>query len=123
MKKLPSTILTGAAFALLLAGCQPDDQDPRVSGTEAPAMGEDRTSQAPARDPSLPAPEDYVRPDGTGTGSAYPDERIPPGGQDSSAQQDQNSPDTVTRDEERLDMPLRGQDGDRSTPPDQTSSR
>ncbi len=123
MKKLSSSILTGAAFALLLVGCQQDDPDPRTSDAGSSIMEEERTSQAPARDPSFPEADVYNQPDGTGTSSAYPEERIP-GGQDSNAERDQTSPDTLTRDEERLEMPLPGQNGDHSTPnPDQTSSR
>ena len=149
MKKLPSTILTGVAFALLLVGCgQQDNQDQRTSDAGSSIIGEDRTSQAPARDPSLPAADTYDEPDGTGTtgaGSTGTDsagagstgmdsagvgtnetdsEARISSNQDSGPERDQTSPGTLTQEEERNDMPLPGQNSDHSTPdPDQTSSR
>ena len=141
MKKLSSSILTGAAFALLLVGCQQDDPDPRTSDAGSSITNEDaRTSQAPARDPSFPAADVYNQPEGTGTtgmdsagagttGTGTDPEARISGNQDSSAQdssadRNQTSPDTLTREEERNDMPLPGQNSDHSTPnPDQTSSR
>jgi hypothetical protein len=118
MKKLSTSILTGAAFALLLVGCQQDDPDPRTSDAGSPIIdGDARISPAPARDPSLPAAADAP---GTGTNM----EGQKSGNQDSSAIRDQTSPDTLTREEERNDMPLPGQNGDHSTPnPDKSSSR
>lgn len=131
MKKLSSTIVTGAAFALLLVGCgQQDDQDPRTSDSGSSIMNEDaRTSQAPARDPSLPAADDSFGAGSTGAGSTGAGttgmdttmEGQQSGSQDSSAGRDQTSSDTLTREEERNDMPLPGQNSDHSTTdPDKT---
>jgi hypothetical protein len=136
MMKLSSSILTGAAFALLLVGCQQDDPDPRTSDAGSSFINEDaRTSQAPARDPSLPAADIYEERDGTGTTGAGTTGTDTAGtdttmdgqqsdGSDPSAIRDQSSPDALTQEEERNDMPLPGQNSDESTRnPDQTSSR